>query len=261
MAYLREHHQKISHSRACKLLSISRTHKYYEKKMPEKDQQVLLLILSVLKASRKGRNKIIRMVKRLNPEISASRIRRVYENSGLSLPKHTSKRLNKHEPRPLNIPLSPMKEVAMDFMSDSLEDGRRIRTLNIIDHYNRMCLGIFVELSMPSSKVIECLERVFDLYGIPKVIRTDNGPEFTSKRFRIWLHLKGIEHIRIEPGKPAQNAIIERFNRTFREEVLDSNLLYNLEQTRDMASQWAKEYNEDRPHQSLGYTTPKSYAA
>lgn len=229
--------------------------------MPIKDQHIQLLILSVLKSSRKGRNKIIRMVKRLDPRLTASRIRRVYEQSGMSLPHKPRKRLNQIESKPLNIPLTPMTEIAMDFMSDCLEDGRRIRTLNIIDQYNRMCLGIFIDFSMPSVKVIECLERVFSIYGKPKCIRTDNGPEFISKRFRVWLHERGIEHIRIQPGKPAQNGIIERFNRTYREDILDSNLIFNLEQLRTITADWIKEYNEERPHQSLKYETPNSYAA
>jgi putative transposase len=240
---------------------MSRTKKYYNKKMPIKDQQILLLILSVLKSSRKGRNKIIRMVKRLDPNLSSSRIRRVYEQNGMSLPHKPKKRLSQIESKPLKIPLSPMQDLGIDFMSDCLEDGRKIRTLNIIDHFNRMCLGIFVAFSFPSVNVIECLERVFSIYGTPKSIRTDNGPEFTSKRFEIWLRIKGIEHIRIQPGKPAQNGIIERFNRTYREDILDSNLIFNLDQLRTLTADWIKEYNEERPHQSLKYATPKGYAA
>jgi putative transposase len=229
--------------------------------MPKKDQYVQSLILSVLKSSRKGRNKVIRLVKRLDPELTASRIRRVYEQSGMSLPHKPRKRLNQIKSQPLSIPLSPMKELAMDFMSDCLEDGRRIRTLNVIDHYNRKCLGIFVDFSLPSVKVIECIKRVFSIYGVPKSIRTDNGPEFTSKRFRNWMHLKGIEHIRIPPGKPAQNGIIERFNRTYREDILDSTLIQNLNHLRTITTDWIKEYNQERPHQSLKYATPNDYAA
>jgi putative transposase len=201
------------------------------------------------------------MVKRLDPTLSASRIRRVYEQSGMSLPFKPRKRFNQIEPKPLNMPLSPMKEIAMDFMSDCLEDGRRIRTLNIVDHYNRLCLGIFVDYSFPSIKVIECLERIFSIHGTPKCIRTDNGPEFTSKRFRVWAHLKGIEHIRIQPGKPAQNGIIERFNRTYREDILDANLFPDLDRLKSLTADWIDEYNEERPHQALNYSTPKGHAA
>lgn len=149
----------------------------------------------------------------------------------------------------------------MDFMSDSLASGRRFRTLNVIDHHNRNCLGIFVDFSLPSVKVNEALERVFDMYGTPKAIRTDNGPEFTSKRFRLWMHLKGVEHIRIQPGKPAQNGIIERFNRTYREDIPDAELFESLEHARRISYDWLADYNADRPQQSLGYSTPNTYAA
>jgi putative transposase len=154
-----------------------------------------------------------------------------------------------------------MKEIAIDFMSDCLEDGRRIRTMNVIDHYNRKCLGIFIDFSLPAIKVIESLERIIELYGKPLAIRTDNGPEFTSKRFRIWMHLKGIEHIRIQPGKPAQNGIMERFNRTFREDILDAHLLHSMEYAKSITETWINEYNGERPHQALKYATPNSYAA
>lgn len=154
-----------------------------------------------------------------------------------------------------------MEELGIDFMSDSLNDKRRIRTLNVIDHYNRKCLGIFVDFSLPSIKVIEALERVIDLYGKPKSIRTDNGSEFTSKLFTLWMHEKGIEHIRIQPGKPAQNGIVERFNRTFREDILDANIFHSIEQVQQKANEWIEEYNNVRPHQSLKYSTPSAHAA
>ncbi len=99
------------------------------------------------------------------------------------------------------------------------------------------------------------------MYGTPKAIRTDNGPEFTSKRFHLWMHLKGVKHIRIQPGKPAQNGIIERFNRTYREDILDAELFENLEHARQISYDWLADYNANRPHQSLGYSTPNTYAA
>jgi len=229
--------------------------------MPAKDDEIREIILFVLKSSRKGRNKIIRLVKRLRPDLSASRIRRVYENTGLSLYKRPSSRIKNQKAQPLHIPLEPMTEIAIHFMSDCLEDGRRIRTMNVIDHYNRKCLGIFIDFSLPAIKVIEALERVFEIYGKPLAIRTDNGPEFTSKRFRIWILLKGIEHIIKQPGKPAQNGIMERFNRTYREDVLDAPLLHNIDHAKSITEAWINEYNGERPHQALKYATPNSYAA
>jgi len=229
--------------------------------MPAKDAVIRDHILSVIGTSRKGRNKVIHLVQRAQPELSSSKIRRVYEQSGMSLYKRPKRRLKGQKSVPLNVPLLPMQELAMDFMSDCLAEGRRFRTLNVIDHHNRKCLGIFVDFSLPSVKVIEALERVFDMYGTPKAIRTDNGPEFTSKRFRLWMHLKGVQHIRIQPGKPAQNGIVERFNRTYREDVLDAQLFESLEHARRISYDWLADYNVFRPHESLGNYTPNTYVA
>jgi putative transposase len=240
---------------------MGRNTKSYKKKMPIKDQEILAVILCVLKGSRKGRNKIIRMVKKVRPDFSASRIRRVYENNGLSLAQKPTKRRIREDAKPLDVPLTPMEEWAMDFMHDRLENGRNVRTLNMIDHCNRKCIGVFIDASLPASKVIECLSRMFEYYGKPNRIRTDNGPEFRSKLLRRWLLLKEVNHVFIQPGKPAQNAIIERFNRTYREDVLDANLFHSLDEMRAITAEWVKDYNEERPHQSLNYQTPNVFAA
>jgi putative transposase len=152
-------------------------------------------------------------------------------------------------------------EWAIDFMSDSLTNGRSFRTLNVVDHYNRACLGIEIAYSLPARKVTAFLDTIIDFNGKPKRIRTDNGPEFTSKHFQLWLKNRGIEWSPIENGKPQQNAIVERFNRTYREDVLDSYLFQSLAQAREISQQWIGDYNEDRPHQSLGNLTPYEYAA
>lgn len=251
----------MSHARACRILQINRTNTYYKKIMPSKDEPLYQLISNVVGTSRKGRNKVIALVQRNRPELSSSRLRRIYENSGLSLYKRPKRRIKNQTAQPLQIPLAPMREIAMDFMSDCLEDGRRIRILNVIDHYNRKCLGTFVAYRMPATVVLEALSRVIDLHGRPHSIRTDNGPEFISKRFRLWLHLKGIHHVRIQPGKPAQNGIIERFNRTYREELLDANLFYSLENAQQLADEFKYLYNSERPHESLYNQTPEAYAA
>jgi len=113
-------------------------------------------------------------------------------------------------------------------MSDALSNGRRIRTLNIVDHFNRHCKGIEVDFNLPARRVIEIVERAIERYGKPLKIRTDNGPEFPSKRFQLWMQNNQIEWSRIQKGKPQQNAIIERFNKTYREDVLDANLFYSM---------------------------------
>jgi putative transposase len=149
----------------------------------------------------------------------------------------------------------------MDFMSDSLCDGRKIRTLNIVDHFNRECMGIKVCFNAPSRVVINYLEQRIELHGKPRGIRTDNGPEFRSKLFQKWLHNNDIIWQRIQKGKPQQNAIIERFNKTYREDVLDANIFNSIENAQEITNSWIEEYNNVRPHQSLNYQTPKEYAA
>jgi putative transposase len=205
--------------------------------------------------------KVIAKIHKTNKEISGFKIRRVYEKYGLQLTKRLPRKRIKVEPNPIVITDAPNKEWAMDFMSDTLENGNKFRTLNIIDHFNRKCLGIGLKRSIPAKSVIEILQRVIDECGKPEEIRTNNGPEFTSKLFQLWLKNNGIKWLQIQPGKPQQNGIIERFNRTFREEVLDANIFYNLHQTEEFFHEWIKEYNGERLHESLGYLTPNEYVA
>jgi putative transposase len=229
--------------------------------MPIKDLIVIQAIKEVIGNSRKGREKIINLIKKKYPDIGPSRVRRVYENSGFSLSKKLRRRIKDNPANPIEISFSKNQEWAMDFMSDALVCGRKITTLNIIDHFNRECMGISVGTNMPAGIVITELEKVIERVGKPERIRTDNGPEFRSRLFQKWLAQNEIEWSRIQKGKPQQNAIVERFNRTYREDVLDANLFYSIEQAAEITGKWIKEYNNERPHQSLNYETPSSYAA
>lgn len=229
--------------------------------MPKKDSIVKLAIFEIIGNSRKGREKVIKLMKKKHPEIGSSRVRRVYEKSGFSLSKKLRRRIKDNPSNPIEISFSKNQEWAMDFMSDALVCGRKIRTLNIIDHFNRECMGISIGANMPARVVIMELEKVIERSGKPKRIRTDNGPEFRSKLFQKWMSQNEIEWSRIQKGKPQQNAIIERFNRTYREDVLDANLFYSIKQAWEITEKWIVEYNCERPHQSLNYQTPSSYAA
>ena len=145
-------------------------------------------------------------------------------------------------------------------MSDSLSNGRAIRTLNIIDDYNREALWIVVDTSLPAERVVRVLESLLLWRAAPKQIRMDNGPELISKRLEIWAKEKHIELIHIQPGKPAQNAYIERFNRTFREDVLDAYMFDSLDEVRLITERWLEEYNTIRPHQALQGLSPRQFA-
>jgi putative transposase len=145
-------------------------------------------------------------------------------------------------------------------MSDALRYGRKFRTLNIIDDYNREALLIEPGFSLPANKMIVLLNKLIQKQGCPEMIRVDNGPELTSSAFREWAKSHNILIHYIQPGKPAQNAYIERFNRTYRTEVLDINWFDNLQEVNRITQEWREKYNHERPHESLGNRSPIKFA-
>ena len=226
-----------------------------------KDKPIKEAIEKVMGSSRKGRKKIITLVQKELPEVGSSKIRRIYERNGFALMKKQKKRKWNNPKNVATVPMEANIEWAIDFMHDTLVNGRSIRTLNIIDPYNRECKGIFLGHSLPAVRVIEFLEQAIEKFGLPKFIRSDNGPEFTCKQFQLWLHNNKIGWNKIEKGKPQQNCFVERFNRTMREDFLDANLFFSIEQANEMAGYYLEEYNNLRPHESLGQLTPIEYAA
>lgn len=147
----------------------------------------------------------------------------------------------------------------MDFMCDSLVDGRRFRLLNIIDDYNRESLAIEIDTSLPALRVIRTLNQLIETRSKPKTIRVDNGPEFVSDRLQQWCDDHGITLQFIQPGKPMQNGYVERNNGSLRKELLDAYLFYSLQEVREMAREWQRDYNCERPHESLGFVPPAEY--
>jgi putative transposase len=148
---------------------------------------------------------------------------------------------------------------ALDFMVDALYGGRAFRTLNVIDEGNREGLGIEIATSIPSLRVIRVMEQLIAIYGAPKALRVDNGAELTAAAFGEWCQCLGIELRFIQPGKPDQNAFIERFNRSYRTEVLDAYVFDSIEEVRQITEIWLREYNEERPHDSLGRVPPLTF--
>ena len=148
----------------------------------------------------------------------------------------------------------------MDFMSDKLGVRQDIPGFNIIDGHNRECLCSHGSISYPSSRVIRQLELLKREYGLLKHIRTDNGPEFISKEYKDWCRENDIEPVYAEPGKPMQNRYVERFNRTFREDVLDAYLFTSLSQYNMIAEKWTDDFNQYHPHDALGKNSPREFA-
>jgi len=188
------------------------------------------------------------------------KVYRVYCEMGLNLRVKPKKRLPARFPQPLAQPQAANECWSLDFMSDSLENGRAFRTLNILDDFNRQALWIEADTSLPAGRVIRALEMLILWRGAPQRLRLDNGPELISKELAGWAAEKGILLDHIQPGKPAQNAYIERFNRTYREEVLDAYLFSSIEEVREITEQWLEEYNAVRPHAALGGVPPYQYA-
>lgn len=175
--------------------------------------------------------------------------------------KKTQYRLPRRVLVPLSIPDQANHTWSMDFMSDSTSGGVSIRTLNIIDDYNRKVLHIDIARSIPAYRVIEQLSLLIHEYGKPQRIRVDNGPEFTSTTFVDWCNKQKIMIHYIQPGKPMQNGFIERFNRSYRTEVLDAHLFHSLADAKKVTSQWIDYYNNQRPHDSLKGVPPSKYQA
>jgi putative transposase len=170
-------------------------------------------------------------------------------------------RVSRSVPRPATLAApSELNSIwSLDFMHDTLYDGRRFRTLNVLDDGNREGLGIDVATSLPSQRVIRFLEQRIELHGRPAALRLDNGAELTSHAFIDWAAERGIELRFIEPGKPNQNAFIERFNRTYRTEVLNPYVFESIEQVQQLTDDWLIEYNEQGPHDALGRVPPLTY--
>jgi putative transposase len=177
----------------------------------------------------------------------------------LNLPRRTRRRAPQRTRTPLIAPPTLNTTWAIDFMLDALYDGRRFRTFNVIDESNREGLAIEVGTTMPALRVIAVLEELIALHGAPRSIRCDNGPELTSLALTRWCEHRGIALRYIQPGKPSQNAFIERFNRTYRTEILDAYVFASMTEVRELTTDWLHRYNTQRPHRSLGHVPPLTY--
>jgi putative transposase len=187
------------------------------------------------------------------------RVWRVYCAMKLNQKRRAKRRLPDRPRVPLAVPSEPNHTWSFDFMSDTLYSGHRYRVLNIIDEGTREALDIVIGTSLPSGRVVRTLQALVAEHGKPRRIRVDNGAEMTAQLFVDWCREENIEIAYIQPGKPNQNAYIERFNRSFRTEVLDANIFSSLGQVRELAWAWLLSYNEERPHAALGNIPPAEF--
>jgi putative transposase len=187
------------------------------------------------------------------------RVHRVYCALRLNLPRRTKRRVPQRLRQPLAAPATLNQTWALDFMTDVLYDRRRFRAMTLIDEGNREALAIEVGTSIPATRVIRVLDELVAVHGRPASVRVDNGPELLAQVFVDWCAERHITVRYIQPGKPDQNAYIERFNRSYRTEILDAYLFESLAEVRALTERWLTSYNHERPHDSLGRVPPLTF--
>ena len=236
----------------------------YNSRLIDKDKEIRSKITALAsKYGRYGYKRITALLRRDNLIVNHKKVRRIWREEGLKVPRKQPKKgrlwLNdgscvRHKPEYKNHVWS------YDFVSDRTEDGKPIKMLNIMDEYSRECLCIDAQRKINSMGVLERLADLFMIHEPPRYIRSDNGPEFIAERLRSWLSDLGVRTLYIEPGSPWENGYIESFNARFRDELVNGEIFYTLKEAQIVTEAWRKEYNETRPHSSLGYRTPSTVA-
>ncbi len=245
-------------SKACRVLAISRSSLAYRS---VKDDGHLISKLENLAAAhpREGFWKCYHRLRNQGEVVNHKRLHRIYKGMLLPIRRKLKKRLPARVKEKLLVPDSFNHTWSIDFVGDVLSSGRKFRSFNVIDDYNREVLFIETDYSLKSSRVVWVLRHLAGRFGKPKKIRMDNGPEFVAKLAKSWSEANGIGFKYIQPGKPTQNAYIERFNRTLRESVLDPYLFDSLDEVRQQIDIFMDDYNNHRPHDSLGGLPPRAY--
>lgn len=257
-AYVDSHN--ISIRFACKVFEISQSCYHYRPKLSTENEFIAELLVSLVSQDEKRRwgfGLCFLYLRNVKGYLwNHKRVYRIYRELELNLRIKPRRRIKRDKPEALAVPTEPNQVWSMDFMSDSLTDGRAIRTFNVLDDYNRECLGIEVDLSLPAERVKRSLSQIIEWRGKPKYIRCDNGPEYISATLYAWSKKHGITLLFIQPGKPTQNAYVERFNKTVRHEWLDMNLFESIEQAQELATRWMWHYNNERPNKANGGFPP-----
>jgi putative transposase len=201
------------------------------------------------------------LLRREGWEINRKRVYRLYKQEALEL-RHKKTRKKISRPRVIQpAAQAPNERWSMDFMSDSLYNGRRVRVFTVVDHMSRVSPCIEADSTFPGKRVVEALDRAVERFGLPKTICVDNGPEFVGRALDLWAHQKGVQLQFSRPGKPTDNAMIETFNAKVRAECLNQNWFESLDEAQKVLESWREQYNQERPHRALGEQTPAEHLA
>lgn len=247
---------EMSERRASSLAQLSRSVlRYRSKRGHDGDVREQLNRLATARP-RFGYRRLTVLLHREGLTINHKRVFRIYQEEGLAVRRKRRKRRAQAPRERLAAATEPNQRWSMDFISDTLENGRSIRVLTIVDACSRLSPAIEVDTSIAGERVTRVLDRAGELHGFPKTIVVDNGPEFTSKALDAWAHRRGIELHFIRPGKPVENAFAESFNGRLREECLNQHVFADLRAANDLIRSWHEDYNHVRPHSSLGGLSP-----
>jgi len=244
--------------RICRILRVSKTAYYYKSR---KDDSAVIEKLGAYaeKMPTRSFDEYFKLLRKEGLVWNHKRVKRVYKMMKLNLRRKRKRRLPNRIKEPLAVPDQVNGTWSMDFMHDVLAGGRKIKVFNLIDDFNREALAIEIDTSICGSRVKRVIEQVIEWRGKPEYIRADNGPEFLSHELVDFCNAQGIRMKYIQPGKPMQNGYIERFNRFYREDVLDAYIFSNLQEVRMLSEEWMAFYNNKHPHESLGNRSPREY--
>lgn len=248
--------------RGCGLVGVSRSVARYEPREREGEAELRKQIRGLSRRHKRyGYRRITALLRREGLKVNQKRVHRLWKEEGLELPRKRPKRRRAGETVEMVNKATYRDHVwTYDFVEDRTEKGNKLRILNVVDEYTRECLAIRVERSIDSLKVIDTLNWLFLIRAVPGYIRSDNGPELIAKVLKDWLGATGCKTIYIEPGSPWENSYIESFNGKFRDECLNRETFHNVAEAQLVVENWRREYNEFRPHSSLGYLTPAEFS-
>jgi len=252
----------ISERRACRLVGLSRT-SYREP--PIADARTVELSARIVELAherrRFGYRRIHDLLAREGHAVNHKRVWRLYRQNNLAVRKRRKVKRARSERMPLLQPKAVNQVWSLDFVMDSLANGRRLKCLTIVDDFSRECVDIAVDHGIGGEYVTRLLEQAGQFRSFPDAVRTDQGPEFTSRAFMAWTHSRRVRHLLNDVGSPTQNAYIESFNGKFRDECLNEQWFETLAQARQEISRWRRDYNEVRPHSAIGRIPPAQFAA
>jgi putative transposase len=249
----------VSQRRACGLIEVQRSSCRYQRRRNQ-DPRLRARLRELAEVRRRfGYRRLQVLLLREGWQVNHKRVYRLYVEEKLGLRRKRGRKRSGAR-QPLAEPTGANQTWSVDFMTDALSSGRRFRTLNIVDDFTREALAIEVDTSLSGLRVTRVLEDLKRQRGLPGQIRSDNGPEFTSRALDQWAYEQGIRWHYIQPGRPMENGYVESFNGRMRDECLNENWFCSLADARGTIEAWRQDYNKHRPHSALGYRTPEEFA-